>query len=58
MHGGDLIASVLAAQGTLWLFTLVGETLAHARALAKTGRPVLINARIGTSDFRKGSLSV
>ena len=37
---------------------LVGETLAQARALAKTGRPVLINARIGKSDFRKGSLSV
>ncbi len=37
---------------------LVGETLAQARALAQAGRPVLINARIGKSDFRKGSLSV
>ena len=37
---------------------LVGETLAQARALAQAGRPVLINARIGKSDFRKGSISL
>ncbi len=37
---------------------LVGETLAQARALAAAGRPVVINARLGKSDFRKGSLSM
>jgi acetolactate synthase-1/2/3 large subunit len=37
---------------------LVGETLERARALAGAGRPVLINARIGASDFRKGSISM
>jgi acetolactate synthase-like protein len=37
---------------------LVGETLERARQLARAGRPVLINARIGASDFRKGSISM
>ncbi len=37
---------------------LIGETLERARALARSGRPVLLNARIGLSDFRKGSISM
>jgi acetolactate synthase-1/2/3 large subunit len=37
---------------------LVGETLGRARELARAGRPVLINARISASDFRKGSISM
>jgi acetolactate synthase-1/2/3 large subunit len=37
---------------------LTEETLARARALAAAGRPVVINARIGRSDFRKGSISM
>jgi acetolactate synthase-1/2/3 large subunit len=37
---------------------LAAETLAQARATAAAGRPVLLNARIGKSDFRKGSISV
>jgi len=32
--------------------------LAEAREAARKGRPVLINARIGRSSFRKGSISV
>ncbi|GAB4439085.1 MAG: thiamine pyrophosphate-binding protein [Chloroflexi bacterium OHK40] len=37
---------------------LIDETLAEARAIARAGRPVLINARLARSDFRKGSLSM
>ncbi|MBX0329347.1 thiamine pyrophosphate-binding protein [Oscillochloris sp. ZM17-4] len=37
---------------------LTEETLAQARSLARAGRPVLINARLGKTDFRKGSISV
>lgn len=37
---------------------LTEETLAQARDLARAGRPVLINARLGKTEFRKGSISV
>lgn len=37
---------------------LAGETLARARALAAAGRPVVINARLAKSEFRKGSISM
>jgi acetolactate synthase-like protein len=37
---------------------LADEALARARSLAAAGRPVLLNARIGRSDFRKGSISM
>lgn len=37
---------------------LAGETLAQARAIAAEGRPVVVNARLGQSDFRKGSISM
>jgi acetolactate synthase-like protein len=36
----------------------IGAVLAEARAAARGGRPVYVNARIGRTDFRKGSLSV
>jgi acetolactate synthase-1/2/3 large subunit len=36
----------------------VPEVLAGAREEAAAGRPVLINALIGKTDFRKGSISV
>jgi acetolactate synthase-1/2/3 large subunit len=36
----------------------VGATLRQAQALAAEGRPVLVNALIGHTDFRKGSISV
>jgi acetolactate synthase-1/2/3 large subunit len=36
----------------------VPATLAKAKAIAAEGRPVLINAMIGATEFRKGSLSI
>lgn len=36
----------------------VEATLREAREIARGGRPVLINAMIGTGEFRKGSLSM
>ncbi len=36
----------------------IGETIEQAQALAKAGKPVLINAMIGTTEFRKGSISI
>lgn len=37
---------------------LVEEALAEARAAASAGRPVLLNARIDRTEFRKGSISM
>jgi acetolactate synthase-1/2/3 large subunit len=37
---------------------LVGEALQQARQAAAQGRPVLLNARLGRTDFRKGSISM
>jgi acetolactate synthase-like protein len=37
---------------------LVPEVLQHARQLAAAGKPVLVNAILGTTDFRKGSISM
>ncbi|MGH9464497.1 MAG: thiamine pyrophosphate-dependent enzyme, partial [Thermoanaerobaculia bacterium] len=34
------------------------EVLAEAKALAAAGRPVLVNALLGPSEFRQGSLSM
>jgi thiamine pyrophosphate-dependent acetolactate synthase large subunit-like protein len=36
----------------------IEETLAAAKAEAARGRPVLINALLGKTDFRKGSISI
>ena len=36
----------------------IAETLRTAKSEAASGRPVLINALLGKSDFRKGSISV
>jgi len=36
----------------------VGEVLSEALAVARSGRPVYVNARIGRTDFRKGSISM
>jgi acetolactate synthase-1/2/3 large subunit len=38
--------------------TDVPRVLAEAKEHAKNGRPVCINAWIGATDFRKGSLSI
>ena len=37
---------------------LVGEVLAQARDIAASGTPVLVNALLGKTEFRKGSISV
>lgn len=37
---------------------LIGETLDAARRAAQEGSPVLVNAILGKTDFRKGSLSM
>jgi acetolactate synthase-like protein len=36
----------------------LGIVLAQARGAAAEGRPVYVNARLGRTDFRKGSLSI
>jgi acetolactate synthase-like protein len=36
----------------------VDATLAEAKSIAKTGRPVCINVHLRTTDFRKGSISI
>lgn len=36
----------------------IGKVLADAKQSAKKGRPVLVNAMMGRTDFRKGSISV
>ncbi|GBE23175.1 acetolactate synthase large subunit IlvG [bacterium BMS3Bbin01] len=36
----------------------VDGVLAEAKAVAASGRPVLINARIGRTEFRRGSMSM
>ena len=36
----------------------VDEVLAEAKRLAAQGHPVLVNAHIGKTDFRKGSISM
>jgi acetolactate synthase-1/2/3 large subunit len=37
---------------------LVPEVLQHARRIAASGKPVLVNAILGRTDFRKGSISM
>jgi acetolactate synthase-like protein len=36
----------------------VDATLAEAKSIAKTGRPVCINIHLRRTDFRKGSISM
>lgn len=68
---GDEVGTALASsdyQGIAEAFGGVGltiessgevrPTLERARAEAAAGRPVLINARLARSDFRKGSISL
>ncbi|MCA9556418.1 MAG: thiamine pyrophosphate-binding protein, partial [Myxococcales bacterium] len=38
--------------------TKVDEVFAQAKAIAASGRPVLVNAHIGATEFRKGSISM
>ncbi|NNJ12011.1 thiamine pyrophosphate-binding protein [Chloroflexales bacterium ZM16-3] len=68
---GDLVGTELAATdyhraaeglGAAGLYLddpeLTPEVLDQARSLARAGRPVVLNARLGKTDFRKGSISV
>lgn len=53
------LAGALGARGLLLDDPAqVDATLREARELARNGRVVLVNAMIGTSEFRKGSLSM
>jgi acetolactate synthase-like protein len=36
----------------------IDATLSRARDIARGGKPVLVNAKLGRSDFRKGSISI
>jgi acetolactate synthase-1/2/3 large subunit len=36
----------------------IGDTLEEARRVAREGRPVFVNALVGRTDFRRGSLSI
>ncbi len=38
--------------------SLIAAVFREARDLARSGRPVYVNARIGRTDFRKGSISM
>lgn len=44
----------------LWLDdpSKIEETIREAQSIAKSGKPVVINIKIGATDFRKGSLSM
>jgi len=55
----DRVAAALGAEAiSLDDPELVEEALAAARVAAGAGRPVLVNAHIGRTDFRKGSISM
>ena len=54
-----LVAEALGARGLLVREDGdIDSALAQARALAQEGSPVLINALLGKTDFRKGSISM
>ena len=36
----------------------IDDVLTQAKESAKSGKPVVVNARIGKTDFRKGSISM
>jgi acetolactate synthase-1/2/3 large subunit len=53
------VAAGFGAQGYLLdREDAIAATLADARTAAAAGRPVLVNALIGRTDFRKGSISM
>ena len=55
----DVVAEGYGGKGfRLAVADQVPDVLARAREEAASGRPVLINALIGKTDFRKGSISV
>jgi len=55
----DIVAAGYGGKGLrLHQASETSEVLAAAKTEAASGRPVLINALLGKSDFRKGSISV
>jgi thiamine pyrophosphate-dependent acetolactate synthase large subunit-like protein len=36
----------------------IDKVLTHAKESAQSGKPTVVNVRIGKTDFRKGSLSM
>lgn len=53
------VAESLGARGLLLDDpSRVAATITEAREIARSGTPVLVNAQIGVSEFRKGSLSM
>ena len=53
------VAESLGAKGYLIKkHEQIAETLNEAKLTARKGIPVLINALIGKTDFRKGSISM
>jgi acetolactate synthase-1/2/3 large subunit len=36
----------------------VDDVLAEAKAIARSGSPVVVNAHLGRTEFRKGSISL
>jgi acetolactate synthase-1/2/3 large subunit len=54
-----LAAEALGARGLLLeREEEMASVLDEARAAARAGQPVVINARLGRTDFRKGSISI
>ncbi len=55
----DVVAEGFGGRGlSLHQADDMGEVLSTAKSEASSGRPVLVNAQLGKSDFRKGSISV
>jgi acetolactate synthase-1/2/3 large subunit len=55
----DLVAEAWGAKGLLLEDTAkIDEVFAEAVRLSRAGHPVVINAIIGKTDFRKGSISM
>ena len=61
-HGGDIIAHTLIEHGVETIFTLCGGHISgyfpKSKTVAKNGKPVLINALVGKTSFRKGSIAL
>jgi len=53
------VAESLGARGLLLDDpSRVASTMLEARAIARGGTPVLVNAHIGVSEFRRGSMAM
>ena len=55
---GLVLPVVVLAAIQVGITTLAARNQPEARDLARSGRPVYVNARIGSTGFRKGSISM